>query len=101
MDSYIFKTCEEDGKIYTLKVYRFCTEWYFDNKLHREKRPAIEWFDGRKDWYKNGKYHREDGPTIEFIDGRKEWWLNDKCYGYNNDFKKKSWKKFVSTLVFI
>ena len=53
-------------------------EWYWNDKLHREDGPAIEYVDGSKEWWVNGKLHREDGPAREWDDGTKEWWLNDK-----------------------
>lgn len=38
--------------------------YYFNNKLHREEGPAIEWVDGDKVWYLNGNRHREDGQPL-------------------------------------
>ena len=50
--------------------------WYFNDRLHREDGPAIEYSDGTKYWYLNGKLHREYGPAFEYVDGTKRWYLN-------------------------
>ena len=66
-------------KEYTVRVYDSKTEWYLNNKLHREGGlPAIEWANGDKSWYMNDKLHRVDGPAIECANGNKHWWLNNK-----------------------
>ena len=53
--------------------------WYLNDKLHRERGPAIEYANGSKEWYLNGNRHREDGPAIERAsDGTKSWYLNGK-----------------------
>ena len=49
-------------------------KWTWNNKLHREDGPAIEYADGAKEWYIDGKLHREDGPAI-ITSGGKEYWL--------------------------
>lgn len=48
--------------------------------------------------YLNGKIHREDGPAVEILGGKKEWWLNDTCFGYDDQYNKKSWIRFVNLL---
>jgi hypothetical protein len=63
--------------------------WYFNDKLHREDGPAIEYPDGSKFWYLNGNLHREDGPAIEDVNGSKEWWLNGV------EFTETEWRKRV------
>ena len=90
-------------KEYTVRVYKNRTEWYLNEKYHRENGPAIEYADGSKlwwlnnnrhredgpaiecangtkEWYLNGKRHRKDGPAIEYADGYKAWWVNGKCH---------------------
>jgi hypothetical protein len=37
--------------------------------------------------YTNGKY--------------KQFFLNDKCYGYEKDFTKESWRRFVKLQAFL
>ena len=56
------------------------TEWYKENKLHREDGPAIECTNGYKEWYKEGKLHREDGPAIEHSDGGKYWYKEGELH---------------------
>jgi hypothetical protein len=48
--------------------------YYWNDKLHREDGPAIEFVNGDKEWFFHGKYHRVDGPAIELASGHKEWW---------------------------
>ena len=60
--------------------------WYFNDELHREDGPALEYADGTKVWYLNGKLHRENGPAIEFPDGSKSWFLNGSQYS-ESEFK--------------
>lgn len=71
-------------KTYKVTVHSNGTKrWYFNDKLHREEGPAIEWADGTKCWYLNDKYLAEaeflartkkqptcDGKVVE-IDGKK------------------------------
>jgi len=66
-------------KTYIVKVDDCGTKhWYFNDKLHREDGPAVEYANGSKYWYLNDQYHREDGPAIECADGDKQWYLNGK-----------------------
>jgi len=48
--------------------------WYFDNLLHREDGPALEYANGDKAWYFHGKLHRLDGPAINWRDGYNRWY---------------------------
>ncbi len=50
--------------------------WFFNDRLHREDGPAVEWANGSKSWWMHGKRHRENGPAIERTDGYKAWWVN-------------------------
>lgn len=61
---------------YKIKLNLIVRHYYFNNKLHREDGPAVEWGNGTKFWYRNGKFHREGGPACEYIDGTKFWYLN-------------------------
>lgn len=64
-------------KTYTVEINEHDTKrWYFDDKLHCEHGPAVEYADGSKEWWLNGKRNRTDGPAAEFADGSKYWYLN-------------------------
>ena len=65
-------------KTYQVTVYPDRTEWKFNDKLHRENGPAIEYADGSKYWFINGKRHRENGPAVELADGDRAWYINGK-----------------------
>ena len=67
-------------KEYTVKVYEDRTEWFFNDKLHRDDGPAVECADGYKSWYINGKLHRDDGPARECANGYKSWYINGKLH---------------------
>lgn len=69
----------QEGK-YTKFIHPFVTYWYYQDKLHRENGPAIEWSDGNQSWYKNGILHREDGPAnISSIHGTR-WYIEGVQY---------------------
>ncbi|WP_175789425.1 hypothetical protein [Burkholderia cenocepacia] len=51
--------------------------YYFNNILHRENGPAIEFYDGQKSWLLNGLRHRENGPALEGLNGSAMWFLNN------------------------
>ena len=77
---------------YKVKVYKDRTEWYLNDKLHRENGlPAIEYADAYKAWCINGKRHREDGAAIEWSNGDKSWFLNGISYS-EEEFKRKTQK---------
>ena len=65
---------------YKVKVFPDRTEWYLNDKPHRECGPAIEYASGDKFWYLNDQLHRLNGPAIEYADGGKLWYLNGKAY---------------------
>jgi hypothetical protein len=66
-----------------IQTSKFGIYHYWNDKLHRENGPAVEYFNGSKCWYLYGQRHREDGPTIEFADGDKEWYLHDQLHREN------------------
>lgn len=57
-------------------------KWYQNGSLHREDRPAVEFFNGDKEWWVNGELHREDGPALKyhFIE---KWFKNGKLHRVN------------------
>ena len=46
-------------------------------------------FDDGTYWYFNDELHREDGPAIEWNNGDGEWWLN------NNEYPKEEYDKII------
>jgi len=56
-------------------------QWTFNNLLHREDSPAIEYPDGHKSWYLHGQRHRINGPAIEWVNGDKAWFYHGKLIG--------------------
>ena len=51
-------------------------------------------------FFKNGEAHNYKNACYINILGLKQFCLNNMSYGYNNDFTKKSWRRFVKLQVF-
>lgn len=54
-------------------------EYYQNDVLHREHRPALIWSTGSYQHYKHGKLHNENGPACHYVENGKtidEYWLN-------------------------
>ena len=63
-------------KEYTVRVDNDGSKWwYWNNFLHCDHGPAVEYPSGTKEYYRDGKLHREDGPAIEDANGRNRWYL--------------------------
>jgi hypothetical protein len=54
--------------------------WYYNDLIHREDGPAIEFYDGTKEWWLFGKRHRENGPAVEWSNGSCEWWYHGRLH---------------------
>lgn len=52
-------------------------------------------------FYKNGKFHNAKNASNIILNGQKSFWLNDKLYGTEENFTKKSWRKFVKLQAFL
>ncbi len=65
--------------------YRNGDTFYKNKKcqFHREKEPAVIYFDGSKFWYKEHEYHRLDGPAVIWSNGNKEYWINNRKMSEN------------------
>jgi hypothetical protein len=69
------------------------TEWYLNDKIHREDGPAVEFSTGEKHWYREGWLHREDGPAIEFTDGSEEWYQNGHLHREDGPASINRWRQ--------
>jgi hypothetical protein len=77
-------------KTYTVTVDEYGTKlWRFNDKLHCEHGPAVEYSDGTKFWYLNGERDRTDGPAVEWANGNKFWYLNGK------ELTETDWRKQI------
>ncbi len=74
------------GLFYWYKIlYRKLTAIYYNDKIV---------------FYKNGKFN--NNKNVAYIDDRiKSFCLDGKVYGTENDFNKKSWRKFVKLQAFL
>jgi hypothetical protein len=53
------------------------------------------------EFYKNGSLYNHKNAAFVKADGYKSFCLNGKYYGNENDFTKKSWRKFTKMQVFL
>lgn len=61
------------------EIDAFGTKRYlFNDNLHREDGPAVEYVSGTKKWFLNGLLHREDGPALEWAHSDKQWFYHGK-----------------------
>ncbi len=49
--------------------------------------------DGNKYWLFNNKLHREDGPAVEYADGTKQWYLNGEQFTETDFTFETEWCK--------
>jgi hypothetical protein len=50
---------------------------------------------------KNGSYHNLKNASFIRYDKYNAFCLNGKAYGYNTDFTKESWRRFVKLRAFL
>ncbi len=54
-------------------------EWYQNDQLHRDDKPAVTKLSGSEEWYQHGKRHRDDGPAVIRHDGQ-IWYKNGELH---------------------
>jgi hypothetical protein len=52
-------------------------------------------------FYKNGNYHNTKNAAYICFNRYKSFSLNNKCYGYEDNFTKLSWRKFTKLQAFL
>jgi hypothetical protein len=52
-------------------------------------------------FFKNGEYHNIKNSAYIRFDGYKDFSLNGKFYGYQTNFTKESWRRFVKLQAFL
>ncbi len=82
-------------KFYNDKINSYYWSIIFDNKLSTIH---CDYYGIR--FYKNAMDHNTKNAAYIRHDGYKQFWLNGKYYGNEDDFTKKSWRKFVKLQVF-
>ncbi len=85
-----------------MKFYRDKKNTYYWHKIYSNNLTAIYSRDFIM-FFKNGIKHNTKNAVYisDYKYIYKEFYLNDKCYGYNDDFTKKSWRKFVKLKAFL
>ncbi len=78
------------------KIY----DCYFWNKITDNYLTCIYYDVDSIIFYKNGFFHNNKNAAYIRFDGYKGFYLNNKCYGNENDFTKKSWRRFVKLQIF-
>lgn len=62
-------------KEYTVRVTEYNTIWYYNDEVHRDDGPAVEYANGDKHYYQHGKLHRADGPAVIYAD-EEQYYIN-------------------------
>ena len=84
-----------------MKFYRDKYNWNFLNKIeHSELTSIHQSYSNSIQFFLNGKCHNAKNASYIFSDYT-EFHLNGTYYGGQDDFDKKSWRKFVKLQVFI
>jgi hypothetical protein len=85
-----------------MKFYKDKNTAYFINKIIDNKLLAV--IDTKYKtvvFYKNGKFHNNKNAAIIYNDDSLRFYLNGTFYGFNDDFFKESWRRFIKLKVFI
>ena len=85
-----------------MKFYRDKNNTFYFNKIKNNNLTCVYCDDIGVDFFKNGKNHNTKNTAYIHNDNKfKEFCLNGKYYGDQNDFNKKSWRKFVKLQAFL
>ena len=99
-----------------MKFYKFVNEAYYLDRIKDYNLTAIYRSSSSSiQFYKNGMLHNSKNAAYVYIGGYKRFYLNGKeCkifykqfylsgkkYGENNNFTKKSWRRFCKLQVFL
>mgnify|MGYP007069468954 CR=1 FL=1 len=74
------------------------------NEISNNKLTAIYHYKSKNSYvqfFKNGMYHNPKNADYINNKGFKDFSLNNKFYGYDKDFTKQSWRRFVKMKVFL
>jgi hypothetical protein len=74
--------------------------FFYWDKIKNNKLSVI-YFSHNIWFFKNGKMYNNKNASYIRFDGYKKFYLNNNFYGDNNDFTKKSWRKFVKLQAFL
>ncbi len=84
-----------------MKFYREKNNIFYLHKIAVNLLTCIYCDDIAIDFGKNAQNHNTKNAAYIRFDGHKCFSLNGKYYGDQNDFTKKSWRRFVKMKVFI
>jgi hypothetical protein len=83
-----------------MKFYIDKLNHYYWDKIRENKLTAI-YFSSMVVWFlKNGEEHNTKNAAAD-DKSCKEFYLNGEFYGYENDFTKQSWRRFVKLKAFL
>ena len=84
-----------------MKFFKFVKTTNYLNEIRFNNLTAI--YDNYYNviFYKNGKRHNSKNTSYISKNGRKEFCLNAIYYGSEEDFTKKSWRRFVKLQAFL
>jgi hypothetical protein len=86
-----------------MKFYRDKFNIFYLHKIINNNLTAILFYDFTKStqFFKNGKKHNSKKAAYISTYGTKQFYLNDKYYGHQDNFIKKTWRKFVKLQTFL
>lgn len=84
-----------------MKFYRDKEAGVYFSKIKDNKFSAIYSNSEFFQFFKNGKYHNNKNAANICNISYKDFYLNGVIYGTENDFTKKSWRKFVKLGAFL
>ena len=83
-----------------MKFYKYKRDQYYYSKISNNKLNAIYSFDYVM-FFKNGLPHNNKNAAYIEKNGYKVFYLKNIVHGVNNNFSKKSWRKFYKLYSFI
>ena len=83
-----------------MKFYIDKGSWIYWSKINNNKLDAI-YYDIGSWFFKNGELYNAKNASYVPYHGMKIFYLDGKCYGNQDDFTKKSWRRFVKLQAFL
>jgi hypothetical protein len=88
-----------------MKFYRDTYNYFYDSKIYNNKLTAVYCKKYIVIFSKNGIWHNNKNASYIEYSGYRQFYLNGKFYGdqdgNQNDFTKKSWRKFIKLQAFL
>ncbi len=83
-----------------MKFYKF-TDYNQLLKLVNNKFPFIYHYTKFYTAFYNNDFHNIKNAAVIYNDGKKCFYLKGRCYGYECNFTKELWRKFIKLQAFL